>query len=73
MNQPDPKLLNLQSALAEAQRLREENARLQRLLQEHGIQIPEIPSTNGIPVATSAPLGVHTAALGKAGADWTLP
>jgi hypothetical protein len=60
MSEPDPKLLNLESALAETRRLREENARLQRLLQEHGIQIPGFPFTEGIPVATSAPSGART-------------
>jgi len=47
MSEPDPKLLNLESALAETRRLREENARLQRLLQEHGIPIPGFPFTDG--------------------------
>src|SRR5580700_6761813 len=61
--EPDPKLLNLESALAETRRLREENARLQRLLQEHGIQIPRFPFTDGIPVATSAPSGARTRVL----------
>ncbi len=63
MSEPDPKLLNLESALAETRRLREENARLQRLLQEHGIQIPVFPFTDGIPVATSAPSGACTPVL----------
>ena len=63
MTEPDPKLLNLESALAETRRLREENARLQRLLQEHGIQIPGFPFTDGIPVATSAPSGARTPVL----------
>jgi hypothetical protein len=63
MNESDPKLLSLESALAETRRLREENARLQRLLQEHGIQISGFPFTDGIPVATSAPLGARTPVL----------
>ena len=40
VNESNPKLVDLQSALAEMQRLREENVRLRCLLQEHGIQIP---------------------------------
>src|SRR3984893_6717848 len=63
MTEPDPKLLNLESALAETRRLREENARLQRLLQEHGTQIPGFPFTDGIPVATNAPSGARTPVL----------
>ncbi len=63
MNESDPKLLNLQSALAEVQRLREENVRLWRLLQEHGIQLPVVQSPNGIPVTTSALPSVHTPVL----------
>jgi hypothetical protein len=63
VNESNPKLPDLQFALAEMQRLREENARLQRLLQEHGIQIPEIPFTDGIPVAVSAPSGARTPVL----------
>jgi hypothetical protein len=63
MNESDPTLLNLESALAETRRLREENARLRRLLQEHGIQISGFPFTDGIPVATSAPPGARTPVL----------
>jgi hypothetical protein len=63
MSEPDPKLLNLESALVETRRLREENARLQRLLQEHGIQIPGFSFTDGIPVATSAPSCARTPVL----------
>ncbi len=54
MNESSPKLLDLQSALAEMQRLREENVRLRCLLQEHGIQIPAAESTTGILVTTNA-------------------
>ena len=54
MNESDPKFSDLQSALAEVQRLREENVRLRRFLQDHDIQIPLVPPTNGIPVTTSA-------------------
>ena len=54
MNESDPKLLDLQSALAEVQRLGEENVRLRRILQDHGIQLPVVQSPNGIPVTTSA-------------------
>ena len=53
MNESDPKLLDPQSALAEVQRLREENVRLRRLLQDHGIQLPVVQSPNGFPVTTS--------------------
>jgi hypothetical protein len=63
MSESDPKLLNLESAIAETRCLREENARLQRLLQEHGIQIPGFPFTDGIPVATSEPSGARTPIL----------
>jgi hypothetical protein len=38
--------------MTEAERLREENARLRRLLIQHGIEIPEPPSKDGIPSAT---------------------
>ena len=54
MNESDPKLLDLQSVLAEMQRLREENVRLRCLLQQHSIQIPAAQSTTGIPVTTNA-------------------
>lgn len=49
MNESDPKLLDLQSARAEVQRLREESVRLRRLVQDHGIQLPVVQSPNGIP------------------------
>jgi hypothetical protein len=62
VNESDPKLLDLQSALAEMQRLREENVRLRRLLQEHGIQVP-VQSTNEIPVTTSVLPSAHAPAL----------
>jgi hypothetical protein len=54
VHESDPKPLDLQSALAEMQRLREENIHLRYLLQEHGIQIPPVQSTAGIPVTTNA-------------------
>jgi len=57
VNESDPKLLDLRSVLAETQRLREENIRLRCLLQEHGIHIPTVQSTTGIPVTTSG-LGI---------------
>ena len=60
MNESDPKLLDLQSTLAEVQRLREENVRLRRLLQEYGIQLPVLQPPNGIPVTTSALPSPHT-------------
>ena len=63
VNESDPKLLDLQSALAEVQRLREENIRLRCLLQEHGIQIPAVQSATGIPVTTSALLSAHILVL----------
>jgi hypothetical protein len=46
--------MDLQSALAEMQRLREENVRLRCLLQEHGIQIPAPQSNTVIPVTMNA-------------------
>ena len=63
VNDSDPKPLDLQSVLAEMQRLREENIRLQCLLQEHGIQIPAVQSATGIPVTTSALLSAHILCL----------
>ena len=63
VNESDPKLLDLQSALAEMQHLREENVRLRCLLQEHSIQIPPMQSTSGIPVTTSAPPNARTPVL----------
>jgi hypothetical protein len=63
VNESDPKLLDLQSALAEVQRLREENVRLRGLLQEHGIQLPVVQSPNGIPVRTSTQPITHTPVL----------
>jgi hypothetical protein len=63
VNESDPTLLDLQSTLAEVQRLREENVRLRRLLQEHGIQLPVVQSPNGIPVTTSAPPSAHAPIL----------
>lgn len=63
MSEADPKLLNLESALAETRRLREENARLQRLLHEHGIQIPGFPVTDETPVATGASSAARTPVL----------
>ena len=62
MNESDPKLLDLQSALAEVQRLREENVRVRRLLQEHGIQIP-VQSTNETPVTASVLPSAHAPVL----------
>ena len=59
MNESDPKPSDLQSALAEAQRLREQNVRLRCLLQERGIPIPVVPTVSGPPVTTS----VHIPAL----------
>ena len=63
VNESDPKLLDLQSALAEVQRLREENIRLRCLLREHGMQIPAVQSTIGIPVTTSALPRAHIPVL----------
>src|SRR5260370_42682083 len=63
VNESNPKLLDLQSALAEMQRLREENVRLRCLLQEHGIQIPAAQSTTGIPVTTNALPSAHIPVL----------
>jgi hypothetical protein len=63
VNESDPKFLDLQSALAEVQCLREENVRLRRLLQEHGIRLPVVQSPNGIPVTTSTQPSAHTPVL----------
>src|SRR6202011_20959 len=63
VNESNPKLSDLQSALAEMQRLREENVRLRCLLQEHGIQIPAPQSTAGIPVTTNALPSPHIPVL----------
>jgi superfamily II DNA or RNA helicase len=63
VNESNPKLLDLQSALAEMQRSREENVRLRCLLQEHGIQIPPVQSTTGIPVTTNALPSAHIPVL----------
>jgi hypothetical protein len=63
VNESNPKLLDLQFALAEMQRLHEENGRLRCLLQEHGIQLPVAQSPNGIPVTTSALPSPHTPVL----------
>jgi hypothetical protein len=59
VNESDPKLLDLQSALAEVQRLREENIRLRCLLREHGVQIPAVQFTTGIPVTTNSLPSAH--------------
>jgi superfamily II DNA or RNA helicase len=63
VNESDPKLLDLQSAVAEVQRQREENVRLRRLLQDHGIQLPVVQSPNGVPVTTSTLPSPHTPVL----------
>ena len=63
VNESNPKLLDLQSALAEMQRLREENVRLRCLLQEHGIQIPAAQSNTVIPVTTNALPSAHIPVL----------
>jgi len=57
LNKTDCELLISEATLAEVRRLREENARLQGLLIEHGIRIPETAiSTGGTPrAAISAP------------------
>jgi fumarylacetoacetate (FAA) hydrolase family protein len=62
VKESDPKLLDLQSALAEVQRLREENVRLRSLLQEHGIQLPVVQPLTGIPIRTSTQIA-HTPVL----------
>jgi hypothetical protein len=65
VSESDPKLLDLQSAIAEVQRQREEeeNVRLRRLLQDHGIQLPVVQSPNGISVTTSTLPSPHTPVL----------
>ena len=63
MNESDPKLLDLQSAIAEVQRQREEDVRLRGLLQDHGIQLPVVQSPNGIPVTTSTLPSAQTPVL----------
>src|SRR5207253_915444 len=63
VNESNPKLLDLQSALAEMQRLREENVRQRCLLQQHGIQIPAVQSTTGILVRTNAVPSAHIPVL----------
>ena len=63
MNESNPKLPDLQSALAEMQRLREENVRLRCLLQEHGIQIPAAHTPTGIPVTKNALPKAHIPVL----------
>ena len=63
MNESDPKLLELQSAIAEVQRQREENIRLRRLLQDHGIQLPVVQSPNDIPVTRSTQPSPRTPVL----------
>jgi hypothetical protein len=63
VDESDPKLPDLQSVAAEMQRLREENIRLRCLLQEHGIQIPAVQATTGIPITTSAPPNAHIPVL----------
>jgi hypothetical protein len=63
VNESNPKLLDLQSALAEMRRLREENVRLRRLLQAHGIQIPAPQSNTVIPVTTNALPSAHIPVL----------
>jgi hypothetical protein len=63
VNESDPRFLDLQSALAEVQRLREENVRLRRLLQEHVIQLPVVQSPIGIPVTTSTQPSAHVPVL----------
>jgi hypothetical protein len=63
VNESNPKLVDLQSALAEMQRLREENVGLRCLLQEHGIQIPAPQSNTEIPVTTNALPSAHIPVL----------
>jgi hypothetical protein len=63
VNESNPKLLDLQSAFAEMQRSREENARLRCLLQEHGMQIPAAQSIAVTPVTTNALPSSHIPGL----------
>ena len=44
----------------ESQRLREENARLRRLLAVHGIPIPQSPSDDTLPIQTPEPAAVES-------------
>jgi hypothetical protein len=53
VNESEPNILDLRSALAEVQRLREEAAHLRCLLQEHGIEDPAVRSPERSPVTTS--------------------
>jgi hypothetical protein len=62
MNESDPKLLDLQSALAEVQHLREENVRLRRLLQGIAYRFRCSPRTR-LPVTTSVLPGAHAPVL----------
>jgi hypothetical protein len=48
----DLEYLLLSQFMTEAERLREENARLRGLLIQHGIEIPDPPSKDGIPSTT---------------------
>ena len=66
MNERDPQLARLKSALAESRRLREENARLRRLLTEHGIPISTTLLEEKAPVPTGEPQGDRTTVSGKA-------
>ena len=66
MNERDPQLGRIKSALAESRSLREENARLRRLLAEHGIPISATSLDNKAPVPTGQPLGDRTTVSGKA-------
>ncbi len=66
MGKTESELPNLVAALAEVRRLREENARLRSLLIEHGLHIPETPSTTGTSQTTSTPSATGQSALGTA-------
>ena len=66
MDERDPQIARLKSALAESRRLRDENARLRRLLAEHGIPISSTSLDNKASVPTGAPLGDRTTVSGKA-------